>query len=243
MGEPAKTTPPMPVYEPEIDEWLDSPAGRAFLTAERDAAAAELGRMFGPQFLQVGRWGPADVFLPLPGTARRAVSDPRPAPGVGFLARAEALPVSGRSVDGVLLPHTLERCRDPHEVLREADRAITPGGRLMVLGFNPVGMVGLRRLLTRGGFPPGLNQLVSERRLRDWLALLGFDVLVSGRYYSSLSPGGLVKGRLRRLPVSWGAYMVVAVKRMRVITPLRKLWRAPAKVPGRLAEPTTRNST
>ena len=48
-------------------------------------------------------------------------------------------------------------------------------------------------------------------------------------------------GRLRRLPISWGAYMVVAVKRMRVITPLRQLWKAPAKVRGGLAEPTTRN--
>jgi len=233
----------MPVYQTSVRDWLDTPSGQDFEEAEREAAATELGRMFGAQFLQVGAWGAPDGFLSYPGTARRAVCDARPGPGVGFVARPENLPVSGQTVDGLLLPHTLELTRHPHEVLREAERVLAGGGRIMVLGFNPVSIVGLRRFLSRGAFPPGLNQLVTERRLKDWLSLLGFDVTVSRRYFAALSGGGAARDGIRKLPFSYGAYLVVAVKRVHVVTPLRKLWRSPAKVagPGGLVEPSTRN--
>jgi SAM-dependent methyltransferase len=231
----------MAVYHQPIQDWLASPMGTGFRQAEIETAAAELGRMFGAQFLQVGVWGDTDAFLAFPGTARRATCDPA-GHGAGFVARPERLPVSGQTVDGLLLPHTLEMTRHPHEVLRESERVLVGGGRIMILGFNPLSMLGLRRFLTRGAFPPGLGPLVSERRLRDWLTLLGFDVIVSRRYFSSIGGSGTVREKLRRLPFSHGAYMVVAVKRVHVFTPLRKLWRSPAKVPaGSLVEPSTRN--
>ena len=47
--------------------------------------------------------------------------------------------------------------------------------------------------------------------------------------------------QLRRLPLTWGAYMMLAVKRVHNVRPLRSRWRAPAKVAGRLVEPSTRN--
>lgn len=231
----------MPVYQTSIQDWLTSPAGLGFRQAETEAAATELGRMFGAQFLQVGLWGDPDAFLPFPGTARRAVCDAG-AGGADFVARPERLPVAGQTVDGLLLPHTLELTRHPHEVLRESERVLVGGGRMIILGFNPVSMLGLRRVLTRGAFPPGLGPLVSERRLRDWLTLLGFDIIVSRRYFSSIGGSGTVREKLRQLPFSHGAYMVVAVKRVHVFTPLRKLWQRPAKVgAGRLVEPSTRN--
>ncbi len=233
----------MPVYQSSVKEWLDTASGRDFEEAEREAAATELGRMFGAQFLQVGAWGDPDGFLAYPGTARRAVCNDHTGPGVGFVARPENLPVGGQTVDGLLLPHTLELTRHPHEVLREAERVLAGGGRIMVLGFNPISVFGLRRFLSRGAFPPGLNQLVTERRLRDWLSLLGFDVTVSRRYFPALSGGGAARDGIRKLPFSYAAYLVVAVKRVHVVTPLRKLWRNPAKVAGArgLVEPSTRN--
>jgi len=232
----------MPVYEHSVEDWLATAGGRDFQEAEREAASVELGRMFGAQFLQVGAWGEAEGFLAHPGTARRAVCDRHAGPGVGFVGRPENLPVAGQTVDGLLLPHTLELTRHPHEVLREAERVLAGGGRIMVLGFNPVSVLGIRRFVTRGGFPPGLVQVVTERRLRDWLSLLGFDVTVSRRYFPALSGGGVARNGILKLPFAYGAYLLVAVKRVHVVTPLRKLWRSPAKVtaPG-LVEPSTRN--
>lgn len=231
----------MPVYASSVSEWLDSPTGRVFLAAEREAVSPQLGRMFGSQFLQVGHWGAPPAFLQFPGTARRTLCDASHGSGVSFLARPERLPVSAQSVDALLLPHTIELSRDPHEVLREAERVLTGGGRLMILGFNPVSLLGIRRFVARGAYPPGLNHLVTQHRLRDWLALLGFDVTVSRQYFPALRGGSTFRDRLRRLPFFYGAYMVVAVKRVFVVTPLKRRWRTPAKVAAGLVEPSTRN--
>jgi len=233
----------MPVYVSPIHEWLSTPAGVSFVNAEKQATATELGRLFGAQFLQIGLWGDPDAFLHVPGTARRALCDPEDGEGVDFIARPERLPVTGHSVDALLLPHTLELTRYPHEVLRESERVLTAGGRIILLGFNPFSVIGLRRLVSRGGYPPGLGQMVTERRLRDWLRLLGFDVTLSRRYFTGLSSGGSVSERLRRLPQAYGAYMVIAIKRLYAVTPTRLRWRNPAKVPVGLIEPSTRNSS
>jgi SAM-dependent methyltransferase len=241
-GRPKRVS--LPDMQPELselDHWLASHAGAAFREAESQAVKTELGRFFGAHFLQVGRWGPPDAFLGLPAMARRAMCDCEPGPGVDFVAQPERLPIPKRCIDGLLLAHTIERSRYPHEVLREAERVLRGGGRLMLLGFNPVSALGLRRLLTGGNYPPGLEQFVSVRRLRDWLSLLGFDVTVADRYYAAFPAGNDLGQRLRRLPLSWGAYVLVAVKRVYNVRPLRSRWRAPAKVASGLVEPSTRN--
>ena len=67
-------------------------------------------------------------------------------------------------------------------------------------------------------------------------------VPVPGISSGELTGGGAARDGLRKLPFAYGAYLLVAVKRVHVVTPLRKLWRNPAKVaaPG-LVEPSTRN--
>ena len=224
-----------------LDDWLASQAGAAFRQAELQAVEKELGRLFGAHFLQVGRWGPGGAFISLPAMARRALCDTQPGPGVAFVAQPERLPIPKRSLDGLLPAPTVGLSRYPHEVLREAERVLRGGGRLMLLGFNPASLLGLRRLVSGRHYPPGLEQLVGMRRLRDWLSLLGFDVTIANRYYASLPGADALRQGLRRLPFTWGAYMLVAVKRVYNVRPLRPRWRAPAKVAGRLIEPSTRN--
>lgn len=63
---------------------------------------------------------------------RRAVSR-----GVrGIVGRAEALPLAGRSLDGVLLVVTICFVDDPAAAIRECARVLRPGGAL-VLGLVP----------------------------------------------------------------------------------------------------------
>lgn len=232
----------MPIYPVELDDWLASPAGQRLRQAEQAVAAEPLRRVFGCQLLQVGAWGPADAFIGLAGTVRRAVCDEHETPGVGFVAEDWQLPVASHSVDAVLLPHTLERSSEPHQLLRECERVLTGGGRLIVLGFNPWSVLGLRRLLTRGAWPPAVEQLYSERRLRDWLSLLNFDVTGRERYYPTFAEAeARGRRRPRRLPGYYGGYLLVAVKRVHAVTPLRRLWRRPERAPIGLAEPTTRS--
>ncbi len=78
-------------------------------------------------------------------------------------------------MDAVLLPHTLEFAADPYAIVREVDRVLTGEGQLLVLGFAPWSPVGPARALSRDGFPPGMRRVLSEKRVRDWLVLLGYE--------------------------------------------------------------------
>lgn len=99
-------------------------------------------------------------------------------PGV-VVAHFEELPFASESLDLVALPHVLERAGDPHQVLREVDRVLRPGGRLLLSGFNPVSLWGARQLVGRGlrhPFLPPDVRFVGTLRLRDWLKLLGYGL-------------------------------------------------------------------
>jgi hypothetical protein len=89
-----------------------------------------------------------------------------------------------------------------------------------------------------------MRRLVSERRLRDWVAVLGFDVdSVYG--YLGLVP---TKGRLPRPGevggprAAWiaGAYLLKARKRVQTMTLVRPKWRARQRVLVGAAEPTSK---
>lgn len=153
-------------------------------------------------------------------------------------------------MDAVLLPHTLEFAADPYAIVREADRALVGEGQLLVLGFRPWSLWGLRARASRSGFPPNLRRVLSERRLRDWLVLLGYEVVATRHYlygtpWPSAAPGkegnALRRGLLNPMPA--GAYLLKARKRVYTLTPIRPRFRERAKVLGGLVKPTTRSSS
>lgn len=92
-------------------------------------------------------------------------------------ADPDNLPFQSRSVDVVVIHHALEQVSDARTVLREASRILTPGGRLIVFGFNPWSLLGVRRGLA-SIIPDRVRQLrfVNPIRLFDWLTLLGFEL-------------------------------------------------------------------
>jgi SAM-dependent methyltransferase len=260
--------------------WLATPLGRRCLSNEQRLVRRVLDRVFGEQLLQVGRWGPDDAFLRHARTQRVAVLDGPPElaaadvagrlggppeaaaadgarrPGspaipAGVVSRLDQLAIVSDSIDAILLPHTLERTASPHAVLREAARVLRPEGCLIALGFLPTGFWGLRHLLDRGGYPPGSRHLIRERRLRDWLELLSFDVDRAQNYCHTLPFERIRRlGRLPRerwarrwLPMLAGAYLLVARKRAATLTPIRPAWqRSRLRAVGGLVEPTTRVS-
>lgn len=232
--------------------WLQGPLGSALLQHEQEAVADALDQVFGLSLVQVGQWGPADLFVQHARTRNHAVIAPQGGPGITAVAEPERLGIASDSVDAVLLPHTLELHPEPHRVLREAARVLVGDGHLLVIGLNPWSGFGLRRLMARGRFPSGTVQLISERRLRDWLSLLGFEVCSAERT-APIAPfdnaavqrrlGGLGPrcGRMLR-PVA-GVYLLVARKRVYSVTPMRPAWtRRPRVAATGLVEPTTRSA-
>ena len=150
----------------------------------------------------------------------------------------------------MVLPHTLEYEPEPHEILREVGRILSAEGHLIVLGFRPLSSWGLRHLFAKDGFPPGLERMIGEGRLRDWLKLLGFEIVDARRYLFTLPWGSSAPSSQSFFersgqylwPMFAGGYLIKARKRVYTLTPIRPRWRLRPKVVGGLIEPTTRGS-
>jgi SAM-dependent methyltransferase len=231
--------------------WFDTPLGRRCLTAEQRLVRRTLETVFGEQFLQIGAWGPSDAFLRYARTQRRALVDWRLDVGADLVTDLTRLAIPSDSIDAVLLPHTLEITDSPHALLREVDRVLRADGHLVTLSFKPVGFWGLRHILSPQGYPPGKRRMIDERRLRDWLELLSYDIGPRRRYCHSLPVASL--GRFGRLPEdSWLArwlpalsagYLLKARKCVYPLTPIRQVWAKPRlRAVGGLVEPSTRTS-
>ena len=151
-----------------------------------------------------------------------------------LLAQADVLPIQADSVDAVVLPHTLEISAHPHHVLREVERVLIPEGRVIIMGFNPWGLVGLRRLVSwRSQSFPWCANFYGLSRVADWLSLLGFEVISIERYFFvvPVQRHAVVSQSKWMDPVGhrvWpffsGAYMLVAKKRVSTMTPIRPRW-------------------
>lgn len=226
-----------------IHAWLDTPRGRAVRAVEAQLISEALQDVFGWELVQVGRWGAPRELIHAGRTRRQieicAAATPAPA---DVTARLAQLPLASDAVDAVVLPHTLEFEADPHGLLREVDRVLTGEGQLLILGFRPLSLWGLRAAVARKGFPPGLRQMLSERRIRDWLVLLGYDVAPARHYLHEwpwgqprVSGGGLRRGLLNPLPA--GAWFLRARKRVYAVPSIRLRMRDRARLLGGLVEP------
>jgi SAM-dependent methyltransferase len=135
------------------------------------------------------------------------------------------LPFAEKSVDACLLAHTLPWCQDPHSMLREADRVLIDDGWLILTAFNPISLMGLRKLvpILRNRMPYN-SRMFSLMRQLDWLGLLNFEVMHQSRI--QVLPWSRQGGRLlsTHLPALGCLQVIVARKRTVPLTlnPMRQ---------------------
>jgi SAM-dependent methyltransferase len=135
------------------------------------------------------------------------------------------------------MPHILEFAHEPHQVLREVDRVLVPEGQVVITGFNPGSLWGLRQMLARLGmsaYLPRTGQFIALPRLKDWLKLLSFEVN-RGRFGCYVpwvrSDRWLARWRFmekagdRWWPVLGSVYMLTAVKRVRGMRLIGPAWK------------------
>lgn len=236
----------------DLQAWLRTPLGRRVYELERKLVSQALAQVFGWQLLQIGLWGDDDGLIVEARTQRRCVltwhGERESGQCSTIRSRTDSLAIASDSIDAVVLPHTLEYEPDPHAILREVERVLSGEGHLLVLGFRPLSSWGVRHLLARDGFPPGLERMIGEARLKDWLKLLGFEILDTQRYLFTLPWGSsapssnsfLERSGRRLWPLFAGGYLLKARKRVYALTPIRPRWkRLRPKVVGSLIEPTT----
>ena len=129
-----------------LAEWFGTPQGRYVRYWEQRQFDSAVDDVFGYYAVQLGL--PGIDFLRenrIPFRCCAGLEE-----GVSIRAAPWALPFASQSVDLVALPHVLEFARNPHQILREAERVLMPGGSLVISGFNPLSLWGMsRRLLVR----------------------------------------------------------------------------------------------
>ena len=238
-------------------DWLRSTElGQYLLQQEQVFFDRAVADVFGYRAVQVGL-SQCD-FLAANRIPWKGVTDQTDIAGrAGVLCDPAALPFDSKSLDLLILPHGLDFTNHPHQVLREAERVLLPEARLIITGFNPASLWGLRRLLQGQEDSPWSGNFVSLPRIRDWLKLLELEHEATS--FMAYSPPLSRKDWLQRWqfmectgakwwPLAAGVYGIEAVKRqrgMRLITPrwqTAKPARAMLAASGNERHPLSRNT-
>ena len=217
----------------ELESWYARENGVYLLHNVRQALEKVLDTSFGYHLLQLGLTSGQPLFEASP-INHRIYASTRAGEGITLVSDHRELPLESDSVDAVIAHHSLEFTDNPHQVLREIQRVLTPQGQLLLIGFNPYSIYGLNTRL-RGLSRHSMwhqHHPVSERRLSDWLHLLGCEVQDCTRLYGlPLFGGGRMRKMLMRcdqwcnrhnLPVG-GLYILRAIKQQPGMLRRRKL--------------------
>lgn len=211
--------------------WSELPCGDGLKKLENDIISQKLKLCFGHHLVKVG--GLATELSCTDSLIDHQVNlmAQQPIQGkAGILAEYDDLPLQNNSVDLVLLTHILEYSADPHQVLREAHRVVVPNGHLILSVFNPVSTLTANKLWpfkSKSQF--WQFRLFSIGRIKDWLNLLGFEVIdIQYEGYASFlhNASEYKQGRWanfkRRFFSSTGALCVISArKREWPLTPIR----------------------
>ncbi|MFN7086739.1 MAG: class I SAM-dependent methyltransferase [Burkholderiales bacterium] len=210
-------------------EWFATPLGRYLLVREQAYFDTAVADVFGYHALQLGL--PELDFLRASRIAMRCRVDV--AGGVEIRADFRDLPIASNSVDLMVLPHVLEFSEHPHQILREVERVLLPEAHVVIACFNPWSLWGLRRIFHFHSQYPWRGRFINLPRLKDWLALLGFEI--SAGQMSCYVPPCTQQKWLERCsfledagdrwwPMAGGVFFLQAIKRVRGLRLIMPKW-------------------
>ncbi len=233
----------------QLTLWFSTEAGQRLLAVQQAALSTMLSRCFGCYALQVSP-------IPLAMSAFPAIAkcyfliEKCQAPSTlqlpfnnicdAIMVDMQTLPFESASINAILLHHTLDVYEHPHQFLREVDRVLVPGGRLILVGFNPWslwGGAGRALQMASPWLPLSWRQICSRHlpwnmryltamRLKDWLQLLNFEV---DDHQILMLNSCFMAWPFNRFFRQLGAvYVLSGVKRSSCLTPIRPRWSVPA---------------
>jgi len=221
------TKPPYP------NSWKALSQGEQIRVELENACAPLVERIFGYHFVRLGSLS-SDINIPNCSIKHVVNITDVEHEKTSVRGISRELPLQQNSVDAFLLAAELDFAQDPHQILREVNRAITANGQLIIAGFNPYSLAGVLKylpinrenLLHQGRF-------FTSARIKDWLQLLGFEI-VEQEYvmYSSLFANKrfLPASKLqlfckRYLPAFSSMYILVARKREIPLSTIKPKWK------------------
>lgn len=143
------------------------------------------------------------------------------------------LPISSGSIDLVLLPHSLEYAENPRQLLAESCRIVKPEGHIIILGFNPYSLWGIRKIFSRKNEMPWSMNFFQASKVKKWLQLADFELVKQETIF--FAPPVQSKKMLERFKfLEWlgrkilcpfgGVYILVAKAKVVPLTPIRLRW-------------------
>lgn len=225
-----------------LEQWYDSAQGRLFTSNLKEVLNPWLQGVFGFHAIQLGALPRGRALLDGLRINHAIIADPEQTADVR--CDLEALPFASDSVDMVIVGHTMEYVDDPAQMLREIERILVPEGKLLVIGIDSWTMWAAWQHLRRRPF-----RCFSQRRVKDWLGVLGFEVQYSeliGMIQPRLPQRILQSPKTLRLATLMaaniaGGYALLARKRVASVKPLESPWRVrPRLIAGGVAEPAAR---
>lgn len=241
------------VYK-QMDAWYQRSLGSALHRAEKALLSQYLPDLLGTYLVQVGGPTTCHYTEESPVTYKVYVG-----PEVDFryfsaciAAEFDDLPFLPESVDVILLPHVLGSVNRPKHLLNETYHILEPGGHLVILGFNPFSLWGLQKPFKSKVGPPWTTQFIPNIRVRRWLKKIGFHIVDWKTTFYRMPIENKTKLAQQQAlenvgqlcwPFFGAVYMIVAEKRVEVMTPIKeKSFIKKPVLTGDAINPTTRVS-
>lgn len=214
----------------DYNRWLQSDSAKRMLSLQSAWLQNKLGRFYGSHLMYQGVDPNLDLLAtsPIKHSFRMALPWQEGIDTDAWMASSH-WPLPDQCLDVVVMQHSLDFTRRPHQMIREAARTIVPSGYLVIIGFNPWSWWGgVQKTLPFSTSMPWVANSVSVQRLQDWLLLLDFSIQ-STETLGHLWPVTLFPERISHridsvLAGTLGMgnfYMVVAQKTMGGMTDLR----------------------
>lgn len=242
-----------------LNQWFKTELGSELLEQERAIVEQLLPSMFGYYLVQTGVGEPR--WLASSSTIHRKIyvseQQQESEHYKCVCSRLDDLAIATESVDVAIMHHSLDFENAPHRVLREISRAVIPGGKIVIVGFNPWSLWGLSRFLRpQSARVPWSGNFISPMRLSDWLHLLDFKVEGSEGIVHDIPTANPTARKLfnwigyisKRIWRQWGGvYVLVATKQVSTLTPIKPGFKTVrdsfVKIPiAGIAKPSTRKT-
>jgi len=219
------------------NQWLAQHfLGGKLLEAEQNCYGALLARHFGKHALIIGVPSQANILqqttLPYHTLLTPLVNREK---NSNYIENdLQELPIATGSIDLVVLPHTLEFLDNPRHLLTEACRIIKPEGLIVVSGFNPYSVWGLKKMLGTQKSMHWSGNLIPSSKIRNWLQLADFEMekqtstffrppVAHETVFEKLSV--LENFGSKCLPLFGGVYILAARAKVVPLTPIRWKWK------------------
>ena len=207
------------------EQWSDLPNGEALQQAVAKQLEDWWPRVFGYHLLKLGPLSAELSSMASPVAHHFSLS---PSKGASIEGDFCHLPLQNAAIDAVVMSLLLEFEPDPYRILRETDRVLIAGGYLFIVGFNPLSPVFLGKLWPKcQDCLPWNGRFFMPSRVRDWLGLLGYQVVGDERLVYHPLMGEFTQGRFFQqslaswLPSAGSLYLIVARKLESPLTPIR----------------------